>query len=177
MFELHEARYKQQVIAQSAVNGLTATSPAVPANKYWTVLEACLFPSAAETRTVQWAILSGAVLLPVTIPVAIALSSTILFPLMTEGMQLTMWPGDQLRATRDVATAGSSMTIIVRYIESDLPYYSYVEPLNKVVRAAQQHGSTYRATGALSTGAPGSGIPGVGISGGEPGGRSGPEPI
>jgi uncharacterized membrane protein YgcG len=175
-YEIHDGRLLQQHATISAADALLVLGQIVPANKLWTVLLGLYIPSAAETRTVWWSIYTiGGVQFPVGIPAAIALSSTIPLPLLTEGMELKLWPGDRLRVSRDVATAGSTMTIYYRFIETDLPYYSYIEPLNKVIRRSQQHGSAYRSGGGISPGSPGSGGGSPG-RGGEGGGR-GPEPL
>jgi len=177
-YELHDGRFLCEAVSQSAADAISLWTLPCPANKVWTILSASYYPSAAETRTVHWCVLSRAGLYyPISVPVAIALSMTILYPLVTEGMEIKLFPGESLNVRRDVATAGSSMTIRYRYIETDLPFYSYAEPLNKVVKSAQRHGSTFRATGGISPGGSGSG--GGIIGGGHPsgGGGGGAEPV
>lgn len=173
-YELHEARFVQEKVNTSAANGLTTNIGPVPAGKVWTLLAGYLMPSTAETKTV-WFVISGqSSSYPVTVPATIALSNVIPFPLLTDGMELKMYPGQQLRAYRDSATAGSTISMGIEFIESDLPYYAYEEPQNKVVRKVAQHGSVYRSSGAISPGGGG----GVGPGGhGGGGGGGGSQPV
>jgi hypothetical protein len=174
-YELHEGRFLQEGVFTSAADALYVTSGLVPAGKVWTILSATYNPSATETRTVQY-VLAGRNNAQYAIrdPVAIALTTTMGFPCVTEGMELKLFPGEYLRVQRDVATAGSTMAMKMRWVETDLPYYSYDDPLNKVVKAAQRHGSAYRSSGAVSIGGPGA----AGRVGGRTGGRDGGgEPI
>jgi len=175
-YELHEARFIQTKLVNSAANALYAEVGPVPAGKVWTILCAAGFPSVDETQTVWMAIFIpvGGLTFPITTPASMALKMTppIFRPGVTEGMEIKLYPGEYLRAYRGSATAGSSIYIAVRYIESDLPFYSYEEPQNKVVRQTFKRGSVYRASGGgISERGGGSGGP----SGG--GGGGGPKPV
>jgi len=170
-WELHEARLIQEPVALSAVDAVSIASLVVPTGKIWTILSARYGPSATETRTVQFGLITRAgSFQPVRAPVSIALGAVIYYPLLTEGMELKIFPGEKVSVSRDVATAGSTMLLLLRLIETDLPYYSYTEPLAKVVDQARKHGSVYRATGGVAVGGGGGGRP-------EGGGGGGPKPI
>ena len=173
-YELHDARFVQDVSGASAAAGLTAYVGPVPAGKSWAILGASYAPSVAETRTVYFYITSrGGNIFPVTVPQSILLSGSLFFPALTMGMEITMTPGEKLFISRDAATAGSFMYLFAKIIEVDLPYYSYQEPLNKVVKQAQRHGSVYRSSGGISIGG---GMPGGGHGGEGGGGGGGAEP-
>jgi len=169
-YGLHDGRFVEEQYRTCAANALIVNSGIVPAGKVWTILSALVYPSVAETRTVHLGLVSRyGTEYPVTIPVSIALVSTIPLPLLTYGMEIKLFPGDKLYARRDVATAGSTMTIIYRYIENDLPYYSYEDPLKKVIAQPLKHGSIFRPGGG------GGGGGGFVPPGG--GGGGGPKPI
>jgi len=175
-YQLHEARLLQEKVSYSGIAGLYAAVGPVPAGKVWAILSASYSPDAAETRSVWFTIYSRASFnYAVTRPQSIALSGSIPFPMVTEGMELNLFPGETLRVYRDVATAGSVMALFVRFVESDLPFYAYDEPLKRTVVTARKHGSQYRSTGGISTGGGGGMSPvGHGSSGG---GGGGSEPV
>jgi hypothetical protein len=129
-YEVQELRLVQEGTAGSAPNAVSLDSNIVPENKLWTVLCGAYFPSAAETRTVQWAKVSKNGIRPfaISVPVAIALSTTIFFPILAAGDEFVLLPGERLKVTRDIATAGSTMSLVFQFIESDLPLYTYIEP-------------------------------------------------
>lgn len=167
-YELHEARFVQEYSNASLADGLYTAIGPVPAGKVWTILAASLGPSVAETRTVWYSIRAKNVtFFPVTVPAAIALGVLNRLPLLTMGMEIKLYPQDYLYGHRDVATAGSTLSLYARVIETDLPYYSYEEPLNKVVKQSQRHGSVYRSSGA------GISIGGSKPDAGRPGGEGG----
>lgn len=174
-YELYDGRYIQEYTGASAADALS--SPAigpVPAGKVWTILNASYNPSAAETRVVYFYVISRAgTWLAVTWPTSVAASNVQLIPALTMGMELKLFPGEELRCHRDVATAGSTMVIYGKWISADLPYYRYVDPLAPVVKQTQRRGESYRM-GSLSIGGPASS--GGGREGGRGGGRE-PEPI
>lgn len=174
-YDLHEARFLQERQSFSDVNALSAQVGPVPAGKVWTILSANYYPDTAETKIVYFYILSKAALgYAITVPQSIALSAANSFPCLTEGMELRLYPGEYLCVHRDSAAAGSIMVLLVRYIESDLPYYSYEEPQNKIVRQAMRRGSQYRSSGGgISEGGSQAGSD----KGEGGGGRGGPQPI
>jgi hypothetical protein len=158
-YDLHEARLLQQYVNVSAANALYAGSTVCPSGKIWTIISAGYNPSVSETQYVWFSIYnSGSTrVYPITAPVSLALTTAIPAAGLTEGMEIKIYPGEAFWVQRGAATAGSTMSFFMRYIETDLPFYSYVEPLNKVMRSKLQHGASFRATGALSIGSPGSG--------------------
>jgi len=171
-YELHDGRYTQVLNSTSAADALNVFLGPVPANKVWTILAARYLPNVSETRTVWWSkwnSLIGA--FPLTIPASRLLNTVIPNPLVIEGEELKLYPGEYLAAYRDVATAGSTMGIGIQFVETDLPYYSQVEPQRKLTQRRSDR--IYQAVtgGAGRTG-------GSGPGGGRGGGRGGaPEPI
>jgi len=170
-YDLHEARFIQYYWKDSAANDTSVTAGPVPAGKVWTIIGAGYIPSAAETKIVWWSVRTPAWVadgIAVSIPFSVALSATQMYPLLEQGMELKLYPGESIRVHRDSATAGSTMSIGVRYIESDLPYYAYKEPQRVPTEQKIQHiaPSRYRAGG-------GAAFRGGGIVGGGHGGSSG----
>jgi len=136
-----------------------------------------LFSTVAETQNYWFSILSrDGIDFPVTIPAEATVDTAIkrYYPMLREGMELKLFPGESLYGYRDDATAGSFLYIYARFIESDLPYFQYREPLKPVTRKASEHGRAF-ASGKLSTSSMvepgGPGGPGEG------GGGGGPEPV
>lgn len=172
-YDLHDGRLICEVATASAANAIFLNSDPVPVGKVWTFLSASYYPSATETRTVQWCVCGRSnYIYPIQIPVTISLGALVYLPLVTEGMELKLFPKEFLRIQRDVATAGSTMTMLYRYIETDLPYYKYNEPLNRVVQSTRKHGAVYRSSGGISVGSGPSG----GGHGGSGGGDDGTPP-
>jgi DNA-directed RNA polymerase subunit H (RpoH/RPB5) len=174
-YDLHEARYIQDKQSISAANADTVSSGVVPAQKIWTVIGGGYFPSVAETKIVQFQIVksAGSYVYPVTLQQNIALDTTRGLPLVSEGMELKLYPGEWIAVVRDSHTAGSTMILNLRVIESDLPYYAYVDPLAKVAATQHKHGSVNRPTGGIASMGTGFG-PGRGRAGG---GGGGAEPV
>jgi hypothetical protein len=174
-YGIHEARQIQDFTRSSAANGLSTYIGPVPAGKVWTILSASYNPDVAETKVVHWQVLSrGATACALTAPLSIALSGTLLFPLLAPDAEMKLYQDEYLYIQRDSATAGSAMTLKARVIEWDLPFYEYEEPLNKVVKKKVSHGSVYRTTGGLSTG---SGVSPRADGEGGRGARGGREPV
>jgi uncharacterized membrane protein YgcG len=170
-YELSEARFIQEQTVLSGANSLYVAVGPVPNGKIWSILSASQNPSVAETKTNWFAILSRSLNpFPVTLPSTILLNTTILMAFLEQGMELKLFPGEYLAGYRDSATAGSTMTIKIRFIESDLPYYSYVEPLKRVSQSLRKHGSSFRSSGGGVGGGGGGGgghdLPGGGGGGG-----------
>jgi len=176
-YELHEARFIQSLIVTSAANALFVQSPVVPKGKIWTVLSAFITTSATETQDYWFAIKDAlGYPYPVTKIEEFTVNSAIdrYVGFLTEGMEIKIYPGERVAGYRDAATLNSNMSIFVRFIETDLPYYSYVEPQRKVVKQYLRHGSIYRGGGGGGGGGP---LPGGGPSGGGEGGGGGePQP-
>jgi hypothetical protein len=176
-YDLHEARFIQYLSYTTAVNGTLVLLGPVPSGKVWTILSGSLYPSVNETQSFWWGIRNPAgTYFQITTPTSLNLNTGATAfgcPILREGMEIKLYPGEYLTGHRSSNTAGSTLSGYIRFIESDLPFYSYSEPLKKVVEASKTHGSVYRNTGGISTG--GSGTSGGSIvRGGKTGGS---EPI
>jgi hypothetical protein len=175
-YDLHDAHFVQESAIASAADDLSVSTPIVPPGKIWTILNASYRPSVAETKIIFYAIIGRAGLEhAVTRPTSIALLTTNFNPAVTEGMEIRLYPGEQLRAYRDSGTAGSSMYLRVRFIETDMPYFSYVEPQRKIIQKHGQRGMEV-VLGGAGGGGLGGGPGGPGGGKGGSGGR-GSEPI
>lgn len=130
-YEIHDAQFVQMNFNNSAANGLVvASDPAVPAGKVWNVLQAYCYSTIAETQDYWFAVYRHGHAFPVT-SVESASTDTATdkyFPALREGMELKLFPGDTLRAYRDAAAVGSVFYIFLSFIETDLPFYEYIEP-------------------------------------------------
>jgi len=177
IYDLHEGRFIQGTTFTSAGDALFAkVCGPVPNGKVWAILGLGYNPSVAETRVVFYAIGTNfGFNVPVTVPQSILLDTVAQFPGLTEGMEINLFPGETIYMFRTVATAGSTMTVTSRFIERDLPYYAYEEPLKKVIRVSQQHGSVSRAGGTAAQSVQSAGISAPAREGGKRGG--GGEPI
>lgn len=134
LFELHEARQLQSKEATSSADALNNFIGPVPQGKFWTILYGRQHCSVSETRNVWWVIWSSIIgAYPITNPVSKVVSTVLPNALCTEGMTVLLFQGEYIASYRDIATAGSTILTAIRYIESDLPYYSYVEPVRKLV--------------------------------------------
>lgn len=132
-YRIDELRLVQEYVINSAIAALSLTSSAVPAGKIWTYLGAAYNPDAAETRLVEFMKLTRAgTAIPLRVPQSIALSTAIRLPLLTEGNQLILLPGEALYITRDAATAGSIMLLRAQFVESDMPIARYIEPQREI---------------------------------------------
>jgi len=176
-WDLHEARLIQEIAVTSGANALSVYSALVPAGKVWSILGAACFPSVTETRTFWFAISGRSLtLFAITRPQSFAFTTAVnqQIPCLTEGMEIKLFPGERIYAFRDVATAGSTISLVCRYVESDLPFYAYKEPQKEITRAKLRHGSVYRSSGGISPSG-GGGISGGGHPPG--GGGGGSEPV
>lgn len=134
-YEVHELRFTQIANVVSAANGLYAQVGPVPGGKLWTFLRGVGYPSVSETQYFWWSVYTpSTIIFPVTLPLSLALTATMPVPLLTEGMELRLFPGEYLRINRAGATAGSTIGIAAQYIESDLPFYRYAEPHLEQIR-------------------------------------------
>lgn len=129
-FQLSECRFLSDIYYVSAADALFVESAQVPNNRVWAVLQSCMFPGVAETRTVWASVMTASGnTYPLFAPVSALLNNTgRFFPVLEQGFQLYLFPGDRLRAYRDAATAGSVMYVSLRFADLDLPLYDYVEP-------------------------------------------------
>lgn len=171
-YQLGDAHFIILNTNNSAVNGLVvASDPPVPQGKVWNILQAYAYSSIAETQNYWFSIYRHGRPFPVTAPASAVVDPATdkFYPCLREGLELRLYPGDTLRAYRDDHAVGSTLYIVLSYIETDLPLYTYDEP--QVV---------YRQTKAISSfrsqlgGGAGRGS-GPGVSPARPGGgRTGP---
>lgn len=135
-YEVHDGQFIQLAANGSVANALSIQLPAVPSGKVWTFLSAFLTVNVAETQDFWFSISSMGFAFPVTIPVQFALAPAVgeNFPLVREGMELKLWQGEQLFANRSAATAGSSITVIARYIETDMAFYREADKYKELRR-------------------------------------------
>lgn len=153
-YAITDAHFIQYIVNVSAANDHTVLAGPVPNGKIWTILSAVGFPSVNETQDYWFAIYkAGFTPFNVTFPSQIAFLAAEAngCPLVREGMELKLFPGEYLEFLRDAHTVGSTISIGVRYVESDMPLYEYIEPqlakrMNKmrsevVQRAAAAGGS------------------------------------
>lgn len=147
-FELHEAQFVQDLYTTSAVAALTVDLQAVPKGKVWSILVAECHPSVSETRIFQFEkVTRSSWTYPLSVAVSLTASPTFRVPLLTQGQEITLYPGEVLRAKRDAATAGSTFLIQAQFVETDLPYYRYKEAQRGIAERRRQHG--YPATGII----------------------------
>lgn len=168
-YEIHEGRYVQFAVSQSAANALVVLSTyGVPAGKIWTIIGAGYYPSVSETKTCAFGIYNDGRVYPVTLADSWAYigNTNLALAALREGMELKLYPGDYLFVARDSATAGSVMNLNFRYIESDLPPYRYTDPQSQVVRRVAGHSGNLRSSspGSVSRG-------GIDVGGEGPGGH------
>jgi len=171
-YEVHDGRFIQYKSATSGANGHFVTIGPVPANKIWTILSGIGYPSVDETQDYWFAIYkSGVGNFVVTKPAqhVFDVSEENHLPLLQEGMELKLFPGEYVMFSRDGNTVGSTITLFIRYLETDLPFYRYSEPLKPVVDTTKKHGSAFRGVGGGGGGSTGGGI----IGGGHPTGGGG----
>ena len=172
-YKNEELRLVQIRPVYSAADAVSLVSPAVPQGRIWAILAAAYFPSAAETRTITFekVTISGAGL-TIYNPTTLALSPTGASATPLEnGTEINLLPGESLRVRRDVATAGSSMTLTIQLVEYDLPLYTYDEP--QIVKRQGRAMSSLRSRMAGGIGRGGGEAPG-GPGGG---GRGRPFPV
>lgn len=141
-YSVFDAKFLQWAGSVSAANALTVLAlSGVPDGKVWTILGASYYPSTAETRTVAYGVYNGGRVFPVTIAESWPYvgNTNLGLALLREGMELRLYPGDYLFVARDAATAGSTMSLFFRYIETDLPPYRYLDPQSQVLRRVESH--------------------------------------
>lgn len=137
-YDIHDALFLQKESNTSAADSLSVfacSSP--PAGRVRTVLAACVTCSANETQTYWFGIYNVAhnQIYPVTYPTSRAIVGATgqTVPCLTEGMEIKLFPGEYLGAYRAAATAGSTITGVARFIETDIQYYVELDK-HKVLR-------------------------------------------
>jgi len=130
-YALGEARFINYGQSVAGAGALLVGTAQVPRNCVWTILSALAYCSVAETQVYWFAILGQDTnYYPVTQPASISIAPAVVqwYPMLREGMELKLFPGEQLYAYRAAATAGSTLGLFFRYIESNLPLFNEVEP-------------------------------------------------
>lgn len=163
-YRLDEGRFLYDKSIASTVAGITAFDAAfvVPAGRLWTLIFASVNVDAVETRDFTLAVYNlsrGGLTHGVAMRNAAAGNAPI--PLLTEGTQLLLWPGDRPQVMRSAATAGSIMTGYFRVIESDLPPLTYIDP-QKLIAENRRRGKYSTALSIARGEVPASGGPGTG---------------
>lgn len=154
MYEPHEIRLVQERTNVSVANAenVNVGYPGVPAGKMWTVTSFGYRPSVAETQVIAIVkVTRSGGEVGIFNPLSLALNPATATPI-EQGMELTLFPGEYMIVYRGGHTVGSQMYVTMQFVESDIPYYAYTEPLGPVVRKAARHGSAYRSTGGISPG-------------------------
>jgi len=173
-YDVKDGRYVQCRTAWSAANGLTIACGAgvVPAGKVRTYISALISGTVAESQIFWFAVQSATYMFPVTTPATFQITPAqqVFYPLVREGMEIKLFPGETLYALRQAATAGSGIGIYSRFIDVDLPYYSYEDPLKKVIQKRGHGQLTHGGTiiGGSMIGSGGHGESGGGGGGGTP---------
>lgn len=170
-WQLHEARLVQiRSITSGAGDVLIsfANSP-VPAGKVWCVIGVGYKPSVAETKVIAFERITAsaygvALLNPISLPLNPATATCI-----EQGMEFFLLPSEYILARRDSATAGSTMSLTMEFVEIDLPLYTYDEP--QIVKRQDRALSSIR-----NRLGGGSSVVQSGADRGERGGRTGPLP-
>lgn len=167
---LSEARLIQYRSNVSAANALSIGGTGPPPGKIWNVLAVSYMPSVAENQVVSFQkVIPGLYVMALMNPVSLNLNPAPATPI-EQGMEFFLLPGEYLQASRVAATAGSTITLSIEFIEIDLPIYSYDEPL--IVHRQQRALSSLRTRLAGGSGRGSGGAEGP-RGGGERGGRSG----
>lgn len=175
LWPLCEARLIQYREATSAANAnnVVVGSPGPPDGKVWVILEGGYYPSVAETQQVSWLKYDGSKNYVITNPVSHALDPAVptVHGPVEQGMEVALFPGEYIRVSRGDHTAGSTMIAYIKFVEIDLPLYTYDEP-QVVKRQSRALSSIRAAVGGLTTRGGGVAVPPTLT--GERGGRSGP---
>lgn len=124
-YQNHDGQFLQSRVATSSVAGLSAALGPVPVGKIWTILAAAGVGSTAETQTFWWAIVFASFPFPVSLPQSFSVAPAVnqSFPLLSEGNELKLFQGEYLNLYRAAATAGSTISIYARLIETDMEFY------------------------------------------------------
>jgi len=147
-YDLHDGRFVQEQARVSIADALVVASGVVPEGKVWTILGGTYYPSVNENQYIFWSIYTRTTgTFVVTRTQQIACSAVCPQGLVTEGMELKLFPGDAICANRAAATAGSQMTMFIRFIETDLPPYDYIEPQERKRITAFKHSVARAASG------------------------------
>jgi len=147
-YDLYDGRYLQERTSSCGAGGLHVTIGPVPAGKVWTIFQAYLSTSVGETQNFWFSVVSRAMInYPVTLPQEFTTDPAVSksFPMLREGMELKLFPGEYLRAFRAAATA-DTIAISAKFSETDLPPYRYIEPMRQIPTRRQAHGQSLAPT-------------------------------
>lgn len=169
LYKLEETRLRQVDSVTSAANAdYVGMSRYCPENKVWIVHKVGYTPSTTETQTVCFIVFDAirslryGILNPISLTIGTAMTQQA--TCIEQGMELVLFPGENIYVTRGNHTAASTMTLSVQFTEIDLPLYTYEEP--QVVKRQQRAISAIRSS-------MGGGFGGRGGGGGEAGGATG----
>lgn len=150
-YEIHDGAFLQQKTYTSAADALIATLGPVPGGRVWSILSAYINTSVSETQDF-WFALTNYYNFPVTLPQEFTTdpATAKYFPMLREGMELKLFPNEYLKGYRDAATAGSTISLVIRYIETDLQYYVELDKqknLQRRMRAMEASSPGVRGSG------------------------------
>lgn len=166
-----ELRFVAEFSQASAVAGtsIDTTTFVVPSNTIRTILYASLSTDIGEARNGTFKIIGNGVVHAVR-SWAWSTNNGSPIAILQEGNEIRLLPGDRLRLDRDVATAGSTMTLYVRYIDTIMPFQTFQDPYNPARRKSNYlpnpGGGGYSGPASGGTGpgtSPGSGGTGGGV--------------
>lgn len=175
IYRADSLRFPQEFTQTStiAATWMSTTAWVVPANTIRTLVLVSYLCDIAENRYITFKIIGASgVTHCFRGPVAYDGNNGAPFAALEQGNEIHMLPGDYIRIDRSAATAGSYMTLYVRYIDHILPFQKHVDPYNTFRRRSPYLASTVGGGGEASGGGPAGG-PDEGYSG--PGG--GGEPV
>lgn len=137
-YRIDECRFLQTVDATSAADAtVIALGRSVPPGKIWTLFSWDYYPTATETVEVWFYVLNALTSKAHYFNWASrAFTGYGRIPALAGMDEMKLFPGDEPRVGRKTATAGSSMVMTIRLIESDLPFIKYVEPQDERKRKA-----------------------------------------
>lgn len=156
-YQVHDGQYISQAEYTSAANGLTALVGPVPVGKVWTILSARCSSDIAETQAYWFCIRARTgTYYPVTLPADFECDPATLktYPLLREGMEIKLFPGESIVGARDAAAVGSTITTCIRYIETDMPLYRYEEPQKEKMRQSFKRSIAGAVSGITAPAAP-----------------------
>jgi len=174
-YRLDELRFPQEFSQSSAVAGVTIDTTAwvVPPNTVRTVLQLTYMVDVGENRWIS-VMLLGATTHAIRGPFNYDSNNGAPCAILEQGMEIRMLPGDRIRVDRSAATAGSTMTLRVRYVDHFMPYQRNVEPQDARKKMTPAYRAAREATSGISAGGGGGGEAGTGFA---EGGGGGGEPL
>jgi len=144
-YSLTESRFILHKYAVSVANDHINLIGPVPKGKIWSILSAIGMTSADDTQDYWFGIyVTGVINYSITRPEQhiFDVSEANWLPLLREGMEIKLFPGEYLSFSRDGHVAGSTISMWARIIETDMPLYVYDEP--QIVRRQAAAASTLR---------------------------------